>query len=127
MLAPDSKAFDIRPDIGRLQQIEVRGTVTDSSGATLPGVSVIVKGQSSIGTTTDLNGKYMLDLPNDGLTLVYSLIGFETQELQVKGKEVIDVELSISSSQLDDVVVVALGKQKKDRKSVGRERVVRYG
>src|SRR3546814_14533722 len=64
MLAPDSKAFDIRPDIGRLQQIEVRGTVTDSSGATLPGVSVIVKGQSSIGTTTDLNGKYMLDLPN---------------------------------------------------------------
>src|SRR3546814_872189 len=87
MLAPDSKAFDIRPDIGRLQQIEVRGTVTDSSGATLPGVSVIVKGQSSIGTTTDLNGKYMLDLPNDGLTLVYSLIGFETQEIQVKGKE----------------------------------------
>src|SRR3546814_7636409 len=80
MLAPDSKAFDIRPDIGRLQQIEVRGTVTDSSGATLPGVSVIVKGQSSIGTTTDLNGKYMLDMPNDGLTLVYSMIGFERSE-----------------------------------------------
>src|SRR3546814_16141582 len=87
MLAPDSKAFDFRPDIGRLQQIEVRGTVTDSSGATLPGVSVIVKGQSSIGLMSDFNGTYTPDMPNEGLTLVYRWIGLDKQEIKEKGKK----------------------------------------
>lgn len=93
--------------------IGVRGTVQDTAGNTLPGVSVMVKGQSSLGTTTDLNGKYFLEVP-DGATLVFSMIGYEQQEIPVNGKELIDVFLRESTSQLDDVVVVAFGTQKKE-------------
>ncbi|QEC52376.1 TonB-linked SusC/RagA family outer membrane protein [Anseongella ginsenosidimutans] len=92
--------------------IGVRGTVQDSAGNTLPGVSVTVKGQTTIGTTTDLNGKYFLEVP-DGATLIFSMIGYEQQEIPVNGRELIDVTLHESTSQLDDVVVVAFGTQKK--------------
>ena len=91
---------------------EVRGTVSDSSGA-LPGVSVSVKSKPSIGTTTDLNGKYILSVPDDKTVLVFSMVGFDNQEIPVKGREVIDVLLKRASNSLNDVVVVAFGKQKK--------------
>ena len=69
---------------------EIRGTVSDSSGA-LPGVSVSVKSKPSIGTTTDLNGKYILSIPDDRTVLVFSMVGFDNQEIPVKNREVIDV------------------------------------
>lgn len=92
--------------------IGVRGTVQDTAGTTLPGVSITVKGNTTIGTTTDLNGKYFLEVP-DGATLIFSMIGYEQQEIPVNGRELIDVTLRESTSQLDDVVVVAFGTQKK--------------
>jgi TonB-linked SusC/RagA family outer membrane protein len=91
---------------------EIRGMVSDSSGA-LPGVSVSVKSKPSIGTTTDLNGKYLLSVPDDKTVLVFSMVGFDNQEIPVKGREVIDVLLRRVSNSLNDVVVVAFGKQKK--------------
>lgn len=96
----------------RPQQWEVRGTITDSTGAPLPGVSITVKDRSNIGVSTDLNGKYILDVPPNS-TLIFSLIGFDTQEIPIDGREVIDVVLMPASSQLEDVVVVAFGTQKK--------------
>src|SRR5690606_34257966 len=66
----------------------------------------------TIGTTTDLNGKYFLEVP-DGATVVFSLVGFEKQEIPVNGSELIDVSLTEATSMLDDVVVVAFGTQKK--------------
>ena len=93
-------------------QREIRGTVTDSLGV-LPGVSINVKGQQNIGTTTDQNGKYLLDVPNEDVILVYSMVGFESQEVPVKGKTVVNVVLKESKVGLDEIVVVAFGQQKK--------------
>jgi TonB-dependent SusC/RagA subfamily outer membrane receptor len=93
--------------------IEVRGTVTDSAGSPMPGVSVFVKTQTTIGTTTDLNGKYILSVPTDNVILVFTMVGFDNQEVPVKGKEVINILMKRASNSLNDVVVVAYGKQKK--------------
>ncbi|GAA4311871.1 TonB-dependent receptor [Compostibacter hankyongensis] len=89
------------------------GLVTDSTGAPLPGVTVTVKDKPSIGTTTDLNGKYILDVPEDAV-LVFRMIGFDQQEFSVRGREVIDVKLKPASNSLDETVVVAFGTQKKE-------------
>ena len=91
---------------------EVRGAVTDSAGSPMPGVSVFVKTQPTIGTTTDLNGKYILSVPED-IILVFTMVGFDNQEIPVKGKEVINISMKRASNSLNDVVVVAYGKQKK--------------
>jgi TonB-linked SusC/RagA family outer membrane protein len=92
---------------------EVRGAVTDSAGSPMPGVSVFVKTQTGIGTTTDLNGKYILSVPDGNMVLVFTMVGFDNQEIPVKGKEVINVLLKRASNSLNDVVVVAYGKQRK--------------
>lgn len=96
-----------------LQDRQVTGKVTDTSGAPLPGVSVSLKNNASIGTSTDLNGRYVLDVPVSGGILVFSLIGFESREIPVGEQSVINLELQIATSTLDDVVVVAFGEQKK--------------
>lgn len=92
---------------------EVSGKVTDSSGAPLPGVTVFVKDNRSIGTTTDLNGRYILEVP-DNATIVFSMIGFDDRDVLVTGKSTINIVLSASSNTLDETVVVAFGKQKKE-------------
>lgn len=100
------------------KKTEIRGTITDSSMAVMPGVSVSVKGNSQIGTTSDLNGKYILEVPA-GSMIVFSMVGFGTQEILSTGKSVINVTMRSSANQLEDVVVtVAFGKQKK-REVVG--------
>lgn len=96
---------------------EVRGLVSDSAGP-LPGVSVSVKDKNNIGTTTDLNGKYILMAPDDASTLVFSMVGYDNQEIRVGNREVINVVLNRSTKDMDDVVVVAYGRQKK-REVVG--------
>ncbi len=106
-----SPGMDGASDI-HVQTKEVRGTVRDSTGV-LPGVSITVKNQNSIGTTTDLNGKYILDVPNEDVILVFSIVGYETQEIAVRGQQVINVQLVESASQLEEAVVVAFGKQKR--------------
>ncbi len=90
---------------------EVRGLVRDSIGP-LPSVSIKVKG-TNLGTFTDLNGKYILDVPDENAILIFSMVGFESQEIPVKSKDVINVTLNYTNSNLDEVVVVAFGTQKK--------------
>lgn len=92
---------------------EVRGTVRDTLGP-VPGVSITVRSQSGIGTTTDLNGKYILDVPNDNAVLVFSMVGYDPVVMPVKGKTVIDIVIKQSDDQLEEAVVVAFGKQKKE-------------
>ncbi|WP_324371435.1 TonB-dependent receptor [Pedobacter sp.] len=96
-----------------LQKKEVRGLVSDSAGA-LPGVSVLVKDKSNIGTTTDINGRYFLEVPDENSVLVFKMVGFETQEITVGAKSVINVVLKPAENMLDEAVVVAFGKQKKE-------------
>ena len=92
-------------------QTKVSGVVSDAKGLTLPGVNVTVKG-SNDGVSTDFDGKYQIDVPANS-TLVFSFIGFTTQEVAVGSKTTINIKLSESSNALDEVVVIGYGTQKK--------------
>lgn len=95
------------------QNNQVTGTVTDATTNTgLPGVSVMVEGTNQ-GTVTDLLGKYSLDLPDKNVTLVFSFIGYTAQKISAAGKTVINVSLSPDIRNLEEVVVVGYGTQKK--------------
>ncbi|RZK14434.1 MAG: SusC/RagA family protein, partial [Pedobacter sp.] len=89
----------------------IGGTVTDEKGQALPGVSVYDK-QTKKSTTTDSNGKFSLDVPN-GATLVFSYIGFETQEVSVITTKTINVKLKESSNTLNEVVAIGYQKIRK--------------
>ena len=92
----------------------VRGTVTDgTTGDALPGVNVLVKGTTSIGTITDVSGNYSLDAPNSNDTLLFTSIGFTTQEVPIAGRSEVNVTLSEDIKSLEEVVVVGYGTQEK--------------
>lgn len=90
----------------------VSGTVFDSLGEPAIGATVMVKGTST-GTVTDIDGNYSLSNLNPGALLVFSYVGYDSQEIKIDGKSTIDVTLSENSSVLDEVVVVGYGVQKK--------------
>ncbi|MEA1784598.1 TonB-dependent receptor [Arenibacter sp. GZD96] len=89
----------------------ITGSVSDSSGP-LPGANVIVKGTSN-GTQTDFDGNYALDGVPNNATLVFSYIGFQKQEIAVNGRTEINVTLEEDASQLDEVVLIGYGSQKR--------------
>ena len=91
--------------------VTISGTVVDTNGVPIPGVTVSVPG-TSIGTATDLDGKYSLSVP-DGATLVFSFIGFVSQTISVGDRSLIDVTLAEDVSSLEEVVVVGYGTQKR--------------
>ncbi|TSD64063.1 SusC/RagA family TonB-linked outer membrane protein [Inquilinus sp. KBS0705] len=100
------------------QTTTVTGTVTaQEDKGSLPGVSVRVKGTQA-GAVTDVNGKYSINVPAGGTTLVFSFIGFANQEVPINGQSVINVALANSSQQLGEVVVTALGISRQE-KSLG--------
>ena len=91
------------------QDRTISGNVTsDDDGSGLPGVNVILQG-TTVGTTTDVNGSYSLDIPSDGGTLVFSFIGLASQEVEVGARSVVDVVMSSDVEELQEVVVTALG------------------
>lgn len=98
-------------------QQPVKGQVTDSKGAALPGVSVMIKGTTS-GATTDGNGRYSLIVPAGNNILVFTYIGFTTQEVAVNGQSVINLKLAETTNALNEVVVTALGINRQ-KKSLG--------
>ena len=89
----------------------ISGTVKDPTGETIISASVVVKG-TTIGTVTDFDGNYTLDVPDDATVLVFSYIGMQTQELTITGA-VMDVVLSENSEVLEEVVVTGYGTTKK--------------
>ncbi|WP_044237175.1 SusC/RagA family TonB-linked outer membrane protein [Flexithrix dorotheae] len=98
------------PPDGKQQKIS--GTVTSADNAEpLPGVSILIKGTSS-GTTTNLDGEFVMEAP-EGATLQFSFIGYETHEVLVGAQSVINVALETDMEQLEEVVVVGYGTQKK--------------
>ncbi|WP_315815112.1 carboxypeptidase-like regulatory domain-containing protein [Paraflavitalea speifideaquila] len=92
-------------------QTEIKGVVTDPGNQPLSGVSVIVKGSAS-GTSTDLQGRFTINAPANG-TLVFSRVGYASQEVLLKGQSSIDLQLQQGKEALDEVVVTALGIKKK--------------
>lgn len=95
------------------QEKTITGTVTDGDGLPLPGVNVLIKGTST-GTQTDFDGNYAIDA-SVGDVLVFSFVGLETAEYTVGSADRIDVTMSPSASQLEEVVVTALGIERKPR------------
>lgn len=94
------------------KDIAVQGTVTSKTGEALPGVSILVKG-SLIGTASDANGKFQLDVPDQNAKLVFSYVGYVTQEISVGTSKIIDVVMAEDDKALEEVVVVGYGTQRK--------------
>lgn len=98
--------------LAQAQTLRVSGTVTGAEdGMPIPGVSVIVKG-TTIGTATDMDGKYTLNVPSDAQTLVFSYIGYATQEVALAGRTngaSIDVAMASASEDIEEVVVTGYG------------------
>ncbi|MDE6562188.1 MAG: TonB-dependent receptor [Muribaculaceae bacterium] len=91
--------------------VSVSGTVTDTDGEVLIGATVMVKGGKT-GTVTDLDGYYKLDVPANAI-LEFSYVGYDTKQVRVESRSVIDVVLESSSESLDEVVVIGYGTTKK--------------
>ncbi len=90
------------------QGIAITGTVTDENGESLPGVNVIIKGTTT-GQVTNIDGKYSINVPGKDAVLVFSYIGYTSQEMLVGDQKQIDVVLSEDVRLIDEVVVVAYG------------------
>ena len=95
------------------QQKVVSGQVTDETNFGIPGVNVQVKGTKT-GVITDLDGNYSIEVPSNKSVLVFSFIGYATQEVPVKNQTKINVLLKEDSQTLDEVVVVGMGTQKRN-------------
>ncbi len=101
-------------NLSQAQTKTITGTVIDEEGIPLIGASVFLKGDASIGAATDLDGKFSLDIPEEGAVLVVSFIGFSEQEIAVEDQTDLSVTLS-SSVSLDEVVVTALGVERSEK------------
>jgi TonB-linked SusC/RagA family outer membrane protein len=109
---PATPAYYLNDD--EQQKLTVSGKVTDSkTGEALPGVNIVVK-DVTLGTNTDMDGKYSIAVPDRDAVLVFSFIGYTNLEMPVAGKTVIDVALVSQLQNLDEIVVTAYGTQKKN-------------
>lgn len=95
------------------QKRTVSGIVTDSKNEPLIGVNVTIKNASTTGTITDIDGKYSLEIPSGNSVLVFSYIGYSTQEVKVSNRSVVDIVLKDDMQALEEVVVVGYGTMKK--------------
>lgn len=113
------KPHELTKHVAQLvQNIEVSGIVTDSAGTILPGVSVVLKSKTSVGTTTDLNGRYILQVPPSAV-LVFRMVGFVTQEIAIGGRTGINVVMQEDFQALEETVVTAFGQRAKKSDLVG--------
>lgn len=92
--------------------LDVSGKVTDDTGHPLPGVNILVKG-TTVGTVTNVDGNYSLNVPNEEDILLFSFIGYAKQEIAVNGRTTIDVALMEDVQNLEEVVVVGYGTMRK--------------
>jgi TonB-linked SusC/RagA family outer membrane protein len=91
---------------------KVTGTVTDDKGASIPGVNILLEG-TNVGTQSDINGKFTIEVPAEGGVLVFTFIGYTAQKVSVKGGAAINVTMQIEAIGLDEVVVIGYGSRAK--------------
>lgn len=109
---PDQRlAVSNKPVFSRADII-VTGTVTDETTGPIPGVNVILKG-TTVGTTTDTEGKFSLTVPDESAILVFSFIGYKSAEIVVGNQSTLNIVLQSDSRELDEVVVIGYGAVKK--------------
>ena len=95
-----------------LQQITITGTVTDDTGNTLPGATIKIRGMA-IGTVTDANGAYTLQVPDENTILIFACVGFVRQRIAVGTQREVNVTLVEDSKEIEEVVVIGYGAAKK--------------
>ncbi|MCC9168188.1 SusC/RagA family TonB-linked outer membrane protein [Pontibacter harenae] len=102
-------------ETAKQDQFTVRGKViSKDDGAPLPGVSIVLKGNMSVGAVTDENGEYTLTVPDAKGRLIFSFIGFQSQEVAIGSKNQINITLATDAQALKEVVVVGFGEQRKE-------------
>ena len=101
-------------------QSSVSGTVKDAIGETIPGASVRVKGHDSYAAVTDIDGNFLLKVPNLNSTLTVSYVGYKTQEVALNGRTMVEITLVEDSQMLEEVVAIGYGTAKKE---IGRAHV----
>lgn len=90
------------------QDRQVSGSVTDDKGAPLQGVNVVIKGKGSQGTATDSKGGYRLSVPtNNDIVMVFTFVGYETQEIKLGSQNTLNVKMRVAESALSDVFITA--------------------
>jgi len=104
--------YNTLPPTYKLTTNSVRGKVVDSNGEPLPGANVVVEG-TTIGTVTDLDGNYSITIPNNSSQLTFSFIGFNSKTLPISNS-VMNIALEESAMELEEVVVIGYGTQKKE-------------
>jgi TonB-linked SusC/RagA family outer membrane protein len=104
--------FSLLLTVTAFSQRQVTGKVTGMAGEAMAGVSIQVRGTAG-GATTDTAGNYSISVPSDTSVLVFSFVGFSTQEITVGNQSVINVSLGTAASELNAVVVVGYGTQRK--------------
>lgn len=100
-------------DSQNIPDIRVTGTVTDTKGTPLPGVSVKLKGSAG-GTATDASGNYAISIPENS-TLIFTYIGYTSKEVAVNGQTIINVSLAEATTSLNEIVVTALGLERQKK------------
>ncbi|NME68784.1 SusC/RagA family TonB-linked outer membrane protein [Flammeovirga aprica] len=95
------------------QEFKISGRVSDANNDPLPGVSIMIKGTAK-GTTTDFDGRYSLFVPDKSAVLVFSFIGYQPQEVQVSTQSEINVKLEDDLTELEELIVIGYGEQKKE-------------
>ncbi len=95
------------------QGISITGKVLSEEDNTgIPGVNILVKGTST-GTVTDIDGNYSIEVPNQNASIVFSAVGFVSEEIAVGTRSVIDLTLKVDFTSLEEIIVVGYGEQKK--------------
>jgi len=108
--------------ISLAQQKTITGSVSGSDGTPMPGVSVTVKG-TTVGTLTDLNGKFEISFPANAQVLVFSFIGMKTQEIEIGDITVFNITMEEELRRLDEVLVIGYGTQTRSRMSTSVSKV----
>ena len=106
-----------------VEEITISGKVTSEDGESLPGVNVLVKG-TAVGTITDVNGYYKIDVRDDATVLVFSYVGYHSMEIAIQGRTVIDMQMIPDVARLSEIIVTALGiSRPKDELGYATQRV----
>ncbi len=101
------------PLIQAQQEVTVSGTIVEN-GETMPGVNVTIKGTSK-GVVTDVNGKYSITVPNKDAVLVFSFVGYQTQELMVGDQTQINIDLKEDTRQIEEIVIVGYAEHSRSK------------
>ena len=121
-LVSKGESFELSAEIKMAQQKTVSGTITDETGAPLPGVTVLIQGTIN-GTVTDADGKYTLSSLPDNAVLVFSFVGMLTQKIPVENQATIDVVMSNDAIGIEEVVAIGYGTKKKSNLTAAVEMV----